>query len=264
MLGRRTGSAHACRPGPPASSACTANAIRGADVHLASKSNAVTNWVNVFSRLIEKAARLTARRASIASSGPRALTALRTLSQQLSWSRFTELLPLEQSLQRGSLRWPDKHERESDEVSLLGIIICTGKKSEQIELLELDRSGIHVAEYLSALPPRKVLGEKLQLAAERARRQLEQRAPTDGAGPATVKRGLKTSRRKGRQGASRWTDRGRGRASPFGRDASDPPRGWRDTHFPGHNPGSNPSRALPAVGSGKSGCLGFRARKGNG
>ena len=34
------------------------------------------------------------------------------------------------------------------------IILCTGKKSEQIELLELDKSGIHVAEYLTTLPQR--------------------------------------------------------------------------------------------------------------
>jgi YhcG PDDEXK nuclease domain len=75
------------------------------------------------------------------------------------------------------LRWLDKHEREPDELSPLGIILCTGKKTEQIELLELDRSGIHVAEYLTALPPREVLGERLHLAALRARRQLDQRIP---------------------------------------------------------------------------------------
>lgn len=56
------------------------------------------------------------------------------------------------------LRWLDKHEREPEEASPLGIILCTGKKSEQIELLELDKSGIHVAEYLTTLPPRAVLG----------------------------------------------------------------------------------------------------------
>jgi predicted nuclease of restriction endonuclease-like (RecB) superfamily len=74
------------------------------------------------------------------------------------------------------LRWLDKYEREPDEQPPLGIILCTGKKSEQIELLELDRSGIHVAEYLTALPSRKLLGERLHLAAERARRHLEQRS----------------------------------------------------------------------------------------
>ena len=72
------------------------------------------------------------------------------------------------------LRWLDKHEREPEEASPLGIILCTGKR-EQIELLELDKSGIHVAEYLTALPPRGVLVERLQQATQRAQLQLEQR-----------------------------------------------------------------------------------------
>ncbi|MGJ7546151.1 PDDEXK nuclease domain-containing protein [Variovorax sp. LT1R16] len=74
------------------------------------------------------------------------------------------------------LRWLDKHEREPEEASPLGIILCTGKKSEQIELLELDKSGIHVAEYLTTLPPRTVLVERLQQAARRAQFQIEQRS----------------------------------------------------------------------------------------
>ncbi|HHK3978875.1 TPA: YhcG family protein, partial [Pseudomonas aeruginosa] len=73
------------------------------------------------------------------------------------------------------LRWLDKHEREPEEASPLGIILCTGKKREQIELLELDKSGIHVAEYLTALPPRGTLVERLQQATQRAQLQLEQR-----------------------------------------------------------------------------------------
>ncbi|MCM2005632.1 PDDEXK nuclease domain-containing protein, partial [Pseudomonas aeruginosa] len=71
------------------------------------------------------------------------------------------------------LRWLDKHEREPEEASPLGIILCTGKKREQIELLELDKSGIHVAEYLTTLPPRAVLGERLQQAARRAESQIK-------------------------------------------------------------------------------------------
>lgn len=77
------------------------------------------------------------------------------------------------------LRWLDKNERELAEASPLGIILCTGKKREQIELLELDKSGIHVAEYLTSLPPRAVLGEKLQQATERARLQIKQRQPSE-------------------------------------------------------------------------------------
>ena len=73
------------------------------------------------------------------------------------------------------LRWLDKHEREPEEALPLGIILCTGKKSEQIELLELDKSGIHVAEYLTTLPPRAVLVDRLHQATRRAQLQIEQR-----------------------------------------------------------------------------------------
>jgi predicted nuclease of restriction endonuclease-like (RecB) superfamily len=73
------------------------------------------------------------------------------------------------------LRWLDKHEREPEESSPLGIILCTGKKREQIELLELDKSGIHVAEYLMTLPPKSVLVERLQQATQRAQLRIEQR-----------------------------------------------------------------------------------------
>src|SRR5699024_87906 len=75
------------------------------------------------------------------------------------------------------LRWLDKYEREPEEASPLGIILCTGKKREQVELLELDKSGIHVAEYLTTLPPRAVLVKRLQQATQRARLQMEQREP---------------------------------------------------------------------------------------
>lgn len=78
------------------------------------------------------------------------------------------------------LRWLDRYEREPEEASPLGIILCTGKKSEQIELLELNKSGIHVAEYLTTLPPRAVLMERLHQAARRAQLQIEQRK-VDGA-----------------------------------------------------------------------------------
>ena len=50
--------------------------------------------------------------------------------------------------------------------------ICTGKKQEQIELLELDKSGIHVAEYLTVLPSREALQAKLYQSVEAARQRL--------------------------------------------------------------------------------------------
>ena len=71
------------------------------------------------------------------------------------------------------LRWLAKYEQEPDEASPLGIILCSGKKQEQIELLELDASGIHVAEYLTQLPPKHVLEAKLHQAIEDAEKRLQ-------------------------------------------------------------------------------------------
>ncbi len=73
------------------------------------------------------------------------------------------------------LRWLAKHEQEPGEAPPLGIILCSGKKQEQIELLELDASGIHVAEYLTQLPPKALLQQKLHDAIERSRQRLENR-----------------------------------------------------------------------------------------
>ena len=71
------------------------------------------------------------------------------------------------------LRWLDKYEKQPGEESPLGIILCAGKKEEQIELLELNRSGIHVAEYLTELPPRELLAERLHRAIKTAKARLE-------------------------------------------------------------------------------------------
>ena len=71
------------------------------------------------------------------------------------------------------LRWLARHEQQPGEASPLGIIMCAGKKEEQIELLELDQSGIHVAEYLTALPPRELLQQKLHAAIKTSRARLD-------------------------------------------------------------------------------------------
>ncbi len=78
------------------------------------------------------------------------------------------------------LRWLAKHEIEPGEESPIGIILCTGKKAQQIELLELDKTGIHVAEYLTVLPPRQELEAKLQLSLMHARQRLNDNCPEDG------------------------------------------------------------------------------------
>lgn len=71
------------------------------------------------------------------------------------------------------LRWLEKYEKEPGEKTPLGLILCAGKASEQIELLELDKSGIRVAEYMTELPKRELLEQKLHKAVELARKRLE-------------------------------------------------------------------------------------------
>lgn len=78
------------------------------------------------------------------------------------------------------LRWLAKYEQEPGETAPLGIILCSGKKQEQIELLEVDASGIHVAEYLTVLPPKEMLQAKLHEAIARSRARLENRGGEEG------------------------------------------------------------------------------------
>ncbi len=71
------------------------------------------------------------------------------------------------------LRWLDKYERSPGEKPPVGLILCAGKKQERIELLELGKAGIHVAEYLTAFPSKEILREKLHKAIEHARNRFE-------------------------------------------------------------------------------------------
>jgi len=60
------------------------------------------------------------------------------------------------------LRWLDKFERRPGEQTPLGLILCAGKSDEEIELLQLNKSGIQVSQYLTELPPRHLLERKLR------------------------------------------------------------------------------------------------------
>ena len=71
------------------------------------------------------------------------------------------------------LNWLKKHEQGADEAPPLGIILCAGKRQEHVELLELERTGIHVASYLTKLIPKKRLEQKLHEAVRMARARLE-------------------------------------------------------------------------------------------
>jgi predicted nuclease of restriction endonuclease-like (RecB) superfamily len=95
------------------------------------------------------------------------------------------------------LRWLDRYERKPGEDIPLGIILCSGKNDERIELLELGKSGIHVAEYLTVLPPKELLQKKLHSAIASARERLARQSE-----PRNTPAGAETStdRRKARKG----------------------------------------------------------------
>jgi predicted nuclease of restriction endonuclease-like (RecB) superfamily len=62
------------------------------------------------------------------------------------------------------LNWLDKNERFAYEEQPMGIILCAGKDNNDIEYLEMDKTGIHVAQYLTELPPKKILEARLHKA----------------------------------------------------------------------------------------------------
>jgi hypothetical protein len=67
------------------------------------------------------------------------------------------------------LRYLEKYDTVEGENPPIGLVLCTGKSEEHIEILQLDKSNIKVAEYMTLLPPRKLLIEKLHRAIEIAR-----------------------------------------------------------------------------------------------
>jgi predicted nuclease of restriction endonuclease-like (RecB) superfamily len=76
------------------------------------------------------------------------------------------------------LRYLERYEKVEGEATPIGLILCTGKNAEHVELLQLDKSNIRVADYLTALPPRELLEAKLHESIAAARRRLN--SPGDG------------------------------------------------------------------------------------
>lgn len=79
------------------------------------------------------------------------------------------------------LRYLEKYEQVEGENTPIGLILCAGKNEEHVELLQLHKSNIRVADYLTALPSREVLQAKLHQSIELARRRLLQNTAEDEA-----------------------------------------------------------------------------------
>lgn len=73
------------------------------------------------------------------------------------------------------LKWLNRHEKQEGEEAPIGLILCTESSKEQIELLEMHKDGIMVAEYWTELPPKNVLEAKLHQAVIEAKERIERR-----------------------------------------------------------------------------------------
>ena len=67
------------------------------------------------------------------------------------------------------LRWLEQNEMEPEEETPLGLLLCTEGSEEQLELLQLDKSGIKVAQYMTELPPRGLHVQQIQKSLEVAK-----------------------------------------------------------------------------------------------
>ncbi|MCF0043320.1 PDDEXK nuclease domain-containing protein [Dyadobacter fanqingshengii] len=70
------------------------------------------------------------------------------------------------------LRFLEKYEQAEGENAPIGLILCSGKNKEHVELMQLDQANIRVADYLTALPSQELLQEKLHKAVEIARQKV--------------------------------------------------------------------------------------------
>lgn len=59
------------------------------------------------------------------------------------------------------LRWLDAHERQEGEETPIGLILCAEADRDQVEFMEMHKTGIAVAEYWTILPPKAELEAKL-------------------------------------------------------------------------------------------------------
>ncbi|WP_396168808.1 YhcG family protein [Flavobacterium sp.] len=73
------------------------------------------------------------------------------------------------------LKWLDKYEKQDGENTPIGLILCAESSREQIELLEMHKDGIMVAEYWTDLPPKKQFEEKIHLLLIEARERIERK-----------------------------------------------------------------------------------------
>jgi hypothetical protein len=70
----------------------------------------------------------------------------------------------------------------------IGLILCTGKQEEHVELMRLEESTIRVADYLTVLPARETLRAKLHQSIQIARQRMAMRENSADSSGGTVRK----------------------------------------------------------------------------
>ena len=73
------------------------------------------------------------------------------------------------------LKWLNRYERQEGENEPIGLILCAEGNREQIELLEMDKAGIMVAEYWTTLPPKAEFEQKIHTILIETRERMKRR-----------------------------------------------------------------------------------------
>ena len=71
------------------------------------------------------------------------------------------------------LQWLNKYEKQEGENEPIGLILCAESNKEQVELLEMHKDGIMVAEYWTVMPPKIELEAKLHQLLIEAKERIE-------------------------------------------------------------------------------------------
>lgn len=101
---------------------------------------------------------------------------LHSLSAKLTWTHLRHIIYIEDDLKRDFYAEMCRLENwsvRSLENKIGGMLFERTALSKHVELLELEKSGIRVAEYLTDLPARRLLEDKLHQAIAAARSRLE-------------------------------------------------------------------------------------------
>jgi predicted nuclease of restriction endonuclease-like (RecB) superfamily len=71
------------------------------------------------------------------------------------------------------LKWLNKFEKQEGEKEPIGLILCAERNKEQVELLEMHKDGIMVAEYWTVMPSKNELEMKLHQMLIEAKERIE-------------------------------------------------------------------------------------------